>query len=239
MNILITNDDGPEAYGLNMLRAAVIRRWKTAHVVTLTPHKSMTGQGMAISPGMDLKGAPREQVETDWWTVRLRPADIVYLAFYHTELFLKGKGTWDLVCCGVNHGRNVGFDILHSGTVGQAIIASTFFNCAAFSFSQDLAAGTEPINYTDDKPNFEKAYRYLLDFLNTTAPIEGECWNINFPVGPPKGYETCPVAHWSSWRPETTHVPRARRASDDITKLLEGYITISDVNLQINPTLSY
>jgi len=154
-------------------------------------------------------------------------------------LFLTGGASWDLVVSGVNHGHNVGLDVFHSGTVGQAMIASVEFGVAAIAFGQEME-DTEPKDKEQDRILFKTARLLTPDFLKELAPIPGSCWNINFPAGPAQGYKTVPVAHYSRWRtPPTSIVPRARGEETDFTVLKKGFVSMSEISLRVSQNLRY
>lgn len=238
MNILICNDDGPEALGLLLLREEVRRRYKEAKIVTMTTHKPMTGQGMAISTSREAKDIKTEKLEKDFYQLKARPVDIIYHAFT-SDKYLPESRTWDAVICGVNHGQNVGLDVYHSGTVGMAMVATRAFGCNATAFGQAMEE-TEPKSHDEDRPYFLSTSKYLMNYFQNTALLPGECWNVNFPADPAQGMKSVPVAHYSRWRPLPTEiVPRARNESSDITELNRGFITISELELRVNPAMDY
>ena len=121
MNILITNDDGPGAYGLEVLQGAVQAVYPEARIVTLTQKQGRGGQGLAITP-VDAEALPIETVEPDVYICDGTPADLIYAGVGMSRRFL-ADGQFDLVLTGVNHGHNVGMDVFHSGTVGMAMLA--------------------------------------------------------------------------------------------------------------------
>lgn len=112
MRILLTNDDGIEAEGL----AAIAQRLSEhAEVTVVAPrdHQSCCGHGVTTS-------RPLQVVEhrRGWYSVDGLPADCVRVGLLHMQL----KPDW--VVSGINHGGNLGVDILMSGTVAAAREAS-------------------------------------------------------------------------------------------------------------------
>ena len=115
MKILLTNDDGIQAEGIQTLRRALS---EIADVTVVAPsyERSATGHGITVhkpirAERVKLKGSDKEH-----WSVVGTPADCVKLAL---ETLLKEPP--DLVVSGVNHGANLGTDVLYSGTVSAAI----------------------------------------------------------------------------------------------------------------------
>jgi len=115
VNILITNDDGPEAHGLGVLKRAVKAVYPEARIVTLTPRLGQGGQGLAITP-LTAEALPVEQIEPGFFVCDGKPADLIYVGLGLPQLFLP-EGQFDLVLTGVNHGHNVGMDVFHSGDI--------------------------------------------------------------------------------------------------------------------------
>ena len=109
MRILITNDDGIESKGLLSLH----RRLKKDHEVWIVaPERDRSGSSHAIT----LQGPTRvHKWEDRVYACNGTPADCVLLAclgLIPNEI--------DLVISGINHGPNLGTDIIYSGTVAAA-----------------------------------------------------------------------------------------------------------------------
>lgn len=230
MNILITNDDGANAYGLKILARAVTTQFKGARLVILTTGAAMVGQGMCITP-VHLLDIPVKQREAGFFVCEAKPVDLVYLALQHPERFLP-TGRFDLVVTGVNHGQNVGMDILHSGTVGMALLASTSFGLPAVAFSQAMA-GFDLDGSIEDPSQFHNAERHVQEFFRRRRLGPGSCWSVNFPIGSARGWKLCQVAPYSWFRPPAHQRP-ALRPSHDIKALAQGYVTVSKLTLRVN-----
>jgi len=238
MNILITNDDGIESFGLTILREVARKCYKNANLFTVVSHRPMSGHGSAVSmkPLDDFE--PEKQGDERLWVMRARPADIIHFCLQNGDRLAPGT-VFDGVLCGVNLGANVGADVYHSGTVAQAMTASTQYNVGAFAFAQEMPT-TEPGDEKEDRKHFEGSVKYLEDFVRSTSFQPGECWNVNFPEGEPKGYEEAPVSHYSYWRtPSIEQLPRAKDERSDITLLKRGFVTISELQLRVNPTVRF
>ena len=115
MKILVTNDDGIFAQGLWTLTKALK---KIAQVIVVAPDRQQSGVGTAVTLHQLLRvqrvEPPVPGVET--YTVEGTPADSVIMAL--TKL---AKDKIDLVVSGINHGPNLGDDVLISGTVSAAL----------------------------------------------------------------------------------------------------------------------
>lgn len=236
MQILITTDDGPGAYGLTLLEEAVRRQYKEAKIVVMTTHENQMGQSMSLTCRPPGEMQPYKKVDTNLYEVEGRPLDILYLAFLHPHLFLTA-GTFDTVFCGVNHGANTGSTVFHSGTVGVAMMAATYFNAAAFSFSQECDPHL-PVDLATAPTIYGNAARLLGECLKTGEVGPGECMNINFPSIPAKGIRSCRVAPYSTWK-ALPHIPPTDKMTNDIELLKQGFVTISELELRVNPAMRY
>jgi broad specificity polyphosphatase/5'/3'-nucleotidase SurE len=78
VNILIANDDGPEAYGLKVLQEAARSAYLDAKIVTLATRLGQGGQGMAITP-LAAEEIPVEEIEPDFYVCDGKPADLIYV----------------------------------------------------------------------------------------------------------------------------------------------------------------
>ena len=114
MNILVTNDDGILAPGLALL-ADVCREVGTVTVVA--PDREQSGTSHSLTLHRPLRPARRPDGA---WQIDGTPTDCVMLAIQ--ALMPEGP---DFVFSGVNHGPNMGEDVLYSGTVSAAMEAVT------------------------------------------------------------------------------------------------------------------
>ncbi|MCX6640135.1 MAG: 5'/3'-nucleotidase SurE [bacterium] len=113
MNILICNDDGIHAPGLQAL-VTEIRKIAQVHVVA--PSREMSAVGHAITMSDPLRAEEfYKDGEFFGWAVDGTPADCVKLA-----LFALLDKRPDMVISGINQGSNTGINIIYSGTVSAA-----------------------------------------------------------------------------------------------------------------------
>ena len=254
MNVLITGDDGPDAYGLLILREAARLAWNEARIFTVVPEALQTGQSMSITPGLDTAALelnvpgeiPTEgdrktdrKLEGEVLTLPVKPADLIYLVLGEMRpQFLGSTQNWDLVLSGVNHGHNVGLDLLHSGSVGQALIATNAFGVTAWAFAQEMETVT-PIDHKTDAPKFQTAERVLTNLLKNIWPTPGECTVVNFPAGPPKSTVHTTTAPYSRWRETIPKIQTPTPLRNDIELLKQGYVTIVPVQLSMNPPIRF
>ncbi len=109
MNILVSNDDGYLAPGINVLAAALA---ELGVVTVVAPDRDRSGASNSLTLSRPLR--PRK-VSPQVWAVDGTPSDCVHLAIQGLLPF-----TPDLVVSGINHGANLGDDVLYSGTVAAA-----------------------------------------------------------------------------------------------------------------------
>jgi 5'-nucleotidase len=139
MHILISNDDGIFALGIRTLANTLADAGHRITVVCPDRERSATGHGLTLHKPIRV-----EQIDSVFhpavqaWACSGTPSDCVKLAL-GTLL----ETPPDMVCSGINHGSNLGTDILYSGTVSAAMegvmegLPSIAFSLASFS-SQDF-----------------------------------------------------------------------------------------------------
>ena len=175
MRILITNDDGISAPGLEVLtEIAADIAGEDGEVWTVAPAFEQSGVGHCINyvkPSMVSPLGPRRIA------VEGSPADCVLAGLGDLV-----DGPVDLVLSGVNRGNNSGENTVYSGTIGAAMEAA-LQGVPAIALSQFYGPG----NVDLDDP-FESARAHgaaLVRRLLDGAPWGGEAYklfyNVNFP----------------------------------------------------------
>lgn len=114
MNILITNDDGVSAKGIQSLRQRLAKEGHNVYVVA--PDTGYSCKSQAISVSTPLRVEKYEKDCNTCYRVKGYPADCIFVALL--DLFKNIK--FDLIISGINNGANLGFDINYSGTLGAA-----------------------------------------------------------------------------------------------------------------------
>lgn len=135
MHILVANDDGILAPGIQILAEAC----RTAGSVTVVaPDREQSAQSHALTMTRPLRPVRRPDGS---WQVDGTPTDCVLLALEAPLV----AATPSYVFSGINHGANLGEDVLYSGTVSAAMEAVVLgIPGIAFSFAgrrDDLMAG--------------------------------------------------------------------------------------------------
>jgi 5'-nucleotidase len=110
LRILVSNDDGYRAEGLQCLAAALRR---LAEVTVVAPDRNRSGASHSLTLDEPLR--VNEYAERGYY-VNGTPTDCVHLAI--SGLF---DFEHDMVVSGINDGANLGDDVLYSGTVAAAI----------------------------------------------------------------------------------------------------------------------
>nr|CAA6825706.1 MAG: 5-nucleotidase SurE (EC [uncultured Thiotrichaceae bacterium] len=109
MNILLSNDDGFQASGLQALRHELR---KQHHVITVAPDRDRSGASNSLTLDRPLRlNNQGEQL----YNLNGTPTDCVHLGLTGIDF------TPDIVISGINNGPNLGDDVLYSGTVAAAM----------------------------------------------------------------------------------------------------------------------
>jgi 5'-nucleotidase len=192
LRILVTNDDGYQAAGLKVLAAAA-RALGEVTVVAPDREQSATSHSLTLHHPLRARKGPE-----GGWTVDGTPTDCVSLA---VNALLTERP--DVVLSGINHGPNMGEDVLYSGTVSAAMEATVLgIPAIAFSYVGDpldkIQAWEGPVQ------------RLLLSMLDEGSFPEDTLLSVNLPPVPPDQVQGVRV----------TSLGR-RRYSDSITTALD------------------
>ena len=113
MNILVTNDDGIHAPGIQALALALR---SLGPVTVVAPDRERSAVGHALTLHHPLRVHP---LRDGYYAVDGTPTDCVNLGINH---LLKAKP--DIVVSGINRGANLADDVTYSGTVSAALEAT-------------------------------------------------------------------------------------------------------------------
>ncbi len=186
LQVLLTNDDGIEADGLQTLRRALMAL-DEVRLVVVAPDGNRSAMARSITTRRPLWVAEVDFGDgTVGYSTDGTPVDCVRLA----HLGLIGGFTPDLVVSGINHGANLGDDITYSGTVAAALEA-VVLGIPGIAVSQQ-AAGAE-LEYTD-RGSFDfalaaKIVARLVESLDSVPLSPKTLLNINLPGKTPVGIE--------------------------------------------------
>ena len=179
--ILISNDDGYRAKGLNCL----IEMLKDlGDILVCAPDAARSGFACAFSAVDVLRLTKRSEMPgVEVWSCNGTPVDCLKLALNQ----LCGDRQPAIVIGGINHGDNASVNVHYSGTMGIAIEGCMkYLPSVAFSIC----------DYREDA-DFEPLrplVRHIVQkILREGLPL-GVCLNVNFPLGEWKGVRVCRMA---------------------------------------------
>lgn len=166
MNILITNDDGYEAKGIQVL-AEIMKEFGT--VTVIAPKKHQSGMSMAVSLGF--KQIAHKDLGEGWHYVDATPASCV--KFGLNTMFLENHP--DVVVSGINHGSNASTASCYSGTLGAA-------EEAALNGIPAIGVSLDTLHPDADFSGVIKYFgKIFADLMNEYPDRHGIYYNVNFP----------------------------------------------------------
>lgn len=190
MRVLLTNDDGIQADGLQALRRALLEV-PGIDLVTIAPdgNRSAIGRGITTRAPLSV-----ERVDFDDGTHGFQtdgtPVDCVRLA----GLGLVEGWEAELVVSGINHGANAGDDVSYSGTVAAAM-EGLMLGLPAVAVSQQFQRGDESWPKGDEAFDFTHSARFaarLVEGIEDVPLPAGVLINVNVPGGgEPEGVRVC------------------------------------------------
>lgn len=229
MRILLTNDDGYFAEGINALFNALSEK----HDVYISaPSSERSACSNAITIHQELK---IEKISDKIFSVSGYPADCTNLGLNAGII-----PDVDLVISGINHGPNMGDDIHYSGTVAGA-------RTAHIAGKPALAVSLD--SYTDFQ-YLNDAAEFILNFINELDVSKGPTifYNINYPAYSKKtvkgvkhtflGDRIYKDAYKNICREGDTitlqldgTIHSVEKEGSDITETAKGYISITPLHL--------
>jgi 5'-nucleotidase len=232
MNILVVNDDGYQAPGLDILVRA-LSVFGTVYVSAPKTHQSAKSHAISIRSRIETFFSEPKVGSQALLVVDGTPADATRLGLKIFDV------DFDLVVSGINSGQNIAKDILYSGTVAAAMEAKIL--------GVDAIAISAP--NTDLPYLFDETIK-LFDELIEAKLYEGPgILNINFPKDfykRPKGVKMTTMGnrfqhaeYVKSERPDVFHIKSStieyqEDDDSDVAAFDDGYISITP--LQIDRT---
>jgi 5'/3'-nucleotidase SurE len=232
IEILLSNDDGLDALGLQVLYTA-LAALPEVHLTVVAPAGEETGSGFGLNSGFGevftvRANAPLNDGVDAGYAVDGKPGDCILWAL--AELYTSSPP--DMVISGINRGQNYGYDILSSGTVGGAGIAWTrgVQRSMAVSLGVSIDAGRLGL----ERSEFEPGAAFMANFVQSlihdgvstkefakAMDEQGAFLNINIPPGPIHGAARTVMA------PHCHTFDYAKLASDpdhpDVTRYSIGF----------------
>ncbi len=180
MRILITNDDGIHAPGLEACEK--IARALSDDVWIVAPETDQSGVSHSLSLNDPLR---LREVDERRFAVKGTPTDCVIMGIRHIM-----KDVPDLVISGVNRGRNAAEDVIYSGTVAAAL-EGTILGVPSFALSQAYTFTTKHM------PIWETAIAHapaLIRKVLAEGMPKDVLVNMNFPDCAPEDVKGVAVA---------------------------------------------
>lgn len=233
MRILCTNDDGYLATGLNVLAAAA-RPLGEVSIVAPDREQSATSHSLTIHHPLRARRARDGALVVDG-----TPTDCVILAV--GELL---EHRPDIVLSGINHGPNMGEDVLYSGTVAAAMEATVLgIPAVAVSFT-----GSQ----YEELPGWEGLLTRLLEGLLAPRDFPPDTlFSVNLPAVEPDQVRGIRVTSLGKRRYSDSltraHDPSGREyfwigggvtnwtgaPDSDFRAVEEGYISVTPLHLDL------
>ncbi|MGB9720338.1 MAG: 5'/3'-nucleotidase SurE [bacterium] len=168
--ILLTNDDGYDAAGLQALYKEL--KNKKFEVFVSAPRFQQSGSSHSLTLRRPIRV---EQLKKDFFVIDGTPTDCVLLAYHD---LVRNKEI-EMVVSGINHGPNMGSDVFYSGTVAAALQAGTL------GIRKALALSLSGESYS----NFDGAIRYSINLIQrlVNKDVGNFILNVNIPEKEIKG----------------------------------------------------
>jgi len=186
MRVLLTNDDGIEADGLQTLRRA-LRRVPDIELVVIAPDGNRSAMARSITT---MRPLWVEEIAFDDGTTGYAtdgtPVDCVRLA----NLGLVEGFEAELIVSGINHGANLGDDITYSGTVAAAL-EGVVLGLPAIAVSQQSSAREMDFRLSDSF-DFDEGARFVARVVEEIDDVplpKGTLLNVNCPAGDAAGVQ--------------------------------------------------
>ena len=186
LRVLLTNDDGIHADGLQAMRRALVGV-EDVEMAVIAPDANMSATARSITTRRPLwvTEVPFDD-GTHGFSCDGTPVDCVRLA----ALGLVEGFEPDLVVAGINHGSNLGDDITYSGTVAAALEA-VVLGIPGLAVSQQSQAREMDFRL-GDAFDFETAAAFaarVVDAIDDVPLPDGTLLNVNVPAGRVRGVE--------------------------------------------------
>jgi 5'/3'-nucleotidase len=186
LNVLLTNDDGIEAEGLQAMRSA-LTALDGVRLAVIAPDGNRSAMARSITTRRPLWVAEVPQADGSvGYATDGTPVDCVRLA----SLGLIEGFHAELVVSGINHGANLGDDITYSGTVAAAL-EGVVLGIPSIAVSQQ--SGARALDYRFDGGfGFEVAAGFVARLVQRIEDVPlpaTTLLNVNVPAGVPNGVE--------------------------------------------------
>lgn len=254
MHILITNDDGLWAQGIQVLVGAIPAEHTVSVVAPASPQSAV---GHSLTMHKPLRATRIENYVrpgVDAWTVSGTPVDCMMLGL---DTLVKQKV--DIVFSGINHGDNLGDDLPYSGTVSGAYEAFVSgYPSVAFSTAFPPTGGSG-FDFSPVVWFLQKVFPLLPDLIGINQPLiksfsnplNGSLFlNVNAPNCPATDVKGVKVVRQGRRRyahrvtPSTDQfgapiywiggdIPPIPQEDTDVTAVANGYISVTPLGIDL------
>lgn len=232
--ILISNDDGYQAKGINSLIDFVK---DLADIVVCAPESSRSGFSRAFSMTSPIYLKKRKHADAEVWSCSGTPVDCVKLAL--SELLPR---TPDLILGGINHGDNSTVNNHYSGTMGIAIEG-------CMKYIPSIAFSNCDYSPEASQEHLRPYVRKVVQKVLLKGLPKGICLNVNFPTTTNiQGFKTCRMSY-GSWINEVVRQKHPHgydyfwltgeyqndepQGDTDQTALAQGYVSITPTKIDV------
>ena len=190
MKVLLTNDDGIQATGLNLLRKALLEvPGVELAVIAPDSNRSATGRMITTRKPLEVQEIQFDDGTTGFATDGT-PVDCVRFAALGLLEFVP-----ELIVSGINHGANLGDDITYSGTVAAAL-EGIVLGIPAIAVSQQAEAGMVDFRAgrSFEREDFQRAATFvarIVEELEAVPMPDATLLNVNCPAGEIRGARAC------------------------------------------------
>ena len=247
MRILLTNDDGVNAAGLQVLQRIAGAFSDDIWVVAPSEEQSGAGHSLTLTQPLRLRKLGERR-----FCVTGTPTDAVMMGLAHILADQKP----DLILSGINRGANLGEDVTYSGTVSAAMegaLAGVPSIALSQSYAREGMGDTVPFAAAE-----AWAERVLAPLLARPFPAN-TLVNVNFPALAPDAVKGIRVVrqgirdygrlridrrtdprgfnyYWFGLRP----IPHTPGHITDLEAIADGYVTVTplDLDLTHEPSLA-
>ncbi len=170
MRILIANDDGIHAAGIHKLLENLTKEHEV-YVIAPDRERSAAGHSLTLHTPLRVQEVPLPYNVAKAWAISGTPGDCVKIGL---NAILECRP--DLIISGINHGPNLGADVLYSGTVSAAMEGAVL---GLPSIAVSLASGGDV-----DRKDFKYASDFISRFIPKIKEIKfpkKTILNINIP----------------------------------------------------------
>jgi 5'-nucleotidase len=190
MRVLLTNDDGIQATGLNAMRRALLEV-PGVELAVIAPDSNRSATARSITTRQPLWVEEVEFADgSTGFATEGTPVDCVRFAALGLV-----ESEPDLIVSGINHGSNLGDDITYSGTVAAAL-EGIVLGIPAIAVSQQADRGR--VDFRSGRnwhaEDFETAAAFaarMVEELEQVPMPSGTLLNVNCPAGEVEGARAC------------------------------------------------